>query len=151
MTDPVTNTVLLEQMRKINDETKSSLFERMQEINNDTKTSLLEEMRKMNDETKSSLLRQTKEMLDDGLFQTEKKFIDHMQGMRYGLEQKIGRVDGKVEKLTVLMYRGFEEARLHRQALQEDLDASIGMLDRHDKKLARIKVGPSRKRRRGSR
>ncbi len=40
--------------------------------------------------------------------------------------------------MNIKMNDGFKEARQHREALQEDLDASIRMLGKHDKKLARL-------------
>ncbi len=68
--------------------------------------------------------------------------LEHMQGMKLELQkeiksaktelqQQIAQLDGKTD-------RGFEDARKHRESLQEDLDASIRMLGKHDRKLARL-------------
>lgn len=38
------------------------------------------------------------------------------------------------------MNQGFGEAIKHRQSLQEDLEASIAMLGRHQEKLERISI-----------
>jgi hypothetical protein len=75
--------------------------------------------------------------------------LQHMQAMKSSLElkieaivQKIDVLDQKVDKntasLTSEMRSGFEEARQHRQALQEDLEATMHMLSKHEKKLARL-------------
>ena len=71
--------------------------------------------------------------------------LEHMQGMKNDLQQqiadldaKIGGLDGKVSRLDKKMTEGFEDARLHRQALQEDLEATMRMLSKHDAKLARL-------------
>lgn len=64
--------------------------------------------------------------------------LEHIQAMKNDLIQRIDLVDTTVERLTQRVEQGFEEARLHRQALQEDLDATIRMVGKHDKKLACI-------------
>lgn len=69
---------------------------------------------------------------------TNRLLLEHMQGMKNDLQQQIGNLDEKITKLEENVNRGFEEARIHRQALQEDLDASITMLGKHDRKLARL-------------
>jgi len=66
--------------------------------------------------------------------------MEHMQGMKYDLQQQISRLDMKVDNLERKVDEGFEDARLHRQALQEDLDVSIAMLGRHQEKLQKITV-----------
>ena len=78
--------------------------------------------------------------------------LKHMQGMKNdlqqqiadldvkigGLDTKIGSLDTKVSRLEKRVAEGFEDARLHRQALQEDLEATMRMLSKHDAKLARL-------------
>lgn len=68
--------------------------------------------------------------------------LEHMQAMKTDLQRQIAGLDKKIDtKITVLekyVRKGFEEARQHRQALQEDLDASIRMLGKHDAKLAHL-------------
>jgi hypothetical protein len=63
-------------------------------------------------------------------------------GVKSSLEEKIAvldqKIEGKTTSLTAEMRRGFQEAREHRQALQEDLEATMRMLSRHDRKLARL-------------
>ena len=55
-----------------------------------------------------------------------------------GVEQKITGVEKNTALLTEEMRKGFEVARQHRQALQEDLEATMRMLGKHDAKLARL-------------
>ena len=78
--------------------------------------------------------------------------LEHMQGMKNDLQQQIGdlkerivRVDGRIDglggrmtRLEQAMQRGFEEARQHSEALQEDLEPTIRMVVKHEKKLARM-------------
>lgn len=85
--------------------------------------------------------------------------LQHMQGMKNDLQAQIsglgrqisgingkmerldGRMDGLDQKLSHLeskMDRGFEDARLHRQALQEDLEETMRVQGRHGVKLARL-------------
>ncbi len=64
--------------------------------------------------------------------------LQHIQAMKSGLELQIAAVDQKIDKNTDEMRKGFEEARQHRQALQEDLEATMRMLSKHETKLARL-------------
>lgn len=68
--------------------------------------------------------------------------LQHIQAMKSSLELQIAAVDQKVDRntsaLTSEMRKGFEEARQHRQALQEDLEATMRMLSKHETKLARL-------------
>jgi hypothetical protein len=61
-----------------------------------------------------------------------------MEALKNSLESKIVSLDTRVDTLTTEMQRGFEEARQHRQALQEDLEATMLMLSKHEAKLARL-------------
>lgn len=76
---------------------------------------------------------------------TNGMLLQHMQGMKYDLEVKIDDVGRglrglaqKVDRLSQRVEEGFEEARQHRQALQEDLEATILMQAKHQAKLARL-------------
>lgn len=76
---------------------------------------------------------------------TNKMLLEHMQAMKQdllrqisGLDTKVGGLDAKVSRLEERVERGFEDARLHRQALQEDLEATMRMLAKHEAKLVRL-------------
>ena len=75
--------------------------------------------------------------------------LEHMQVMKSDLQQQIAALDQKIDQkiarvekntanLTEEMRKGFEEAREHRQALQEDLEATMRMLAKHNVKLAQL-------------
>ncbi len=71
--------------------------------------------------------------------------LEHIQAIhgelltvKQDLQQQIARVDAKVDRLEQKVHQGFEEARQHRQALQEDLDATIRMVGKHEVKLTRL-------------
>lgn len=76
---------------------------------------------------------------------TNKVLLEHILAMKTGIDEKIDSLIYKIEDLqnqinglTVKMNQGFEDARQHRQALQEDLEATMLMLSKHEKKLARL-------------
>ena len=76
---------------------------------------------------------------------TLRTLLLHMQGMKndlqqqiLGLDKKVGKIEIKLTNLETEVHEGFMEARLHRESLQEDLDATIRMQYKHDKKLARL-------------
>jgi cell division protein FtsL len=83
---------------------------------------------------------------------TNAVILQHIQGMKYDLQQQINSLDQKISGVSVEvsslkheMRQGFESARLqfeearqHRQALQEDLDATIRMVGKHQVKLTRL-------------
>ena len=78
---------------------------------------------------------------------TNKVLLEHMQGMKHELQQQITglgmrmeRVEVNLKQLSQQVEDGFEEARQHRQALQEDLEATIAMQAKHQQKLAKISV-----------
>jgi len=78
--------------------------------------------------------------------------LEHMQGMKYEFLQRIGSVDGRLENMDGRLKnveeglkglrqdtnQGFEEARQHRQALQEDLEETMRVQNGHTKKLATL-------------
>ena len=64
--------------------------------------------------------------------------LQHIHAMKSSLESQIAALDQKVDKTTIEMRTGFEEARQHRQALQGDLEATMRMLSKHESKLARL-------------
>ncbi len=61
-----------------------------------------------------------------------------MQFMKNDLQVQIQSMRVQIAVLDERTSKGFEEARQHRQALQEDLEATMRMLYKHDKKLARL-------------
>lgn len=68
-----------------------------------------------------------------------------MLTMNNGLQQQINGLGQQIVGLRLEMNQRFfevnqklEEARQHRQALQEDLDATIRMVGKHQVKLAKI-------------
>lgn len=69
---------------------------------------------------------------------TTRMLLEHMQAMKSELLQRISSLEIKVTTLANTMNVGFEDARLHRQALQEDLEVTILMVGKHDKKLAHL-------------
>lgn len=80
--------------------------------------------------------------------------LQHMQGMKSdlqlqiaavyqkitALEKKTGGVEKNMASMAEEMRNGFEEARMHRQSLQEDLEATMRMLSKHSTKLARLQA-----------
>lgn len=80
-------------------------------------------------------------MTDDGVI-TNRMLLDHMQAMKHELIERFnGRFNGlevRVDRLEQKVERGFEEARQHRQALQEDLDATIRLQGKHSEQLAQL-------------
>ncbi len=76
---------------------------------------------------------------------TNKVLLEHMQGMKSdlqvqitGLGDKVVGLQGQITNLTIKVEQGFSETQKDIQALQEDLDATIAMASRHDRKLARL-------------
>lgn len=70
-------------------------------------------------------------MTDDGTI-TNKVLFDHIQLGRKEtreLKKDLVRLEKKVDE-------GFEHARVHREAIEEDLKATIQMQFRHEKELA---------------
>lgn len=75
---------------------------------------------------------------------TNKILLGHMQAMKNDLQTQITTMKNDLQtQITGLkedVHLGFTEAREHRQALQEDLEATMRMLAKHQEKLARISV-----------
>jgi methylphosphotriester-DNA--protein-cysteine methyltransferase len=65
-----------------------------------------------------------------------------MQAMKVGLESQMqamkSDLTSQISALDAKMQAGFEEARQHREALQEDLEATMKVLSKHERKLARL-------------
>lgn len=78
-------------------------------------------------------------MTDDGAI-TNQMLLEHMQASilssKVEVLQRIDKLEGRVDRLQERVEKGFEEARQHRQALQEDLDATIRTQFKHQKQLA---------------
>jgi hypothetical protein len=84
-------------------------------------------------------------MTDEGKI-TNKMLFDHIQlGRKETREIKkdLQRLEEKVDKGFAYVDRRFEEARLHREAIQEDLDATIKMQAAHEQELAVLTGRPS--------
>lgn len=64
--------------------------------------------------------------------------LQHMQGMKAELKQDIQNVSTRIDQLEQKVDKGFKDARQHREALQEDLNATILMVGKHQRKLARL-------------
>lgn len=82
---------------------------------------------------------------------TIKMLLEHMQAMEGRLLTQIGglgkRLGGVEQRLTALeerVDRGFEDARRHRESLQEDLDATIRLQGKHSATLTRLARAGSR-------
>lgn len=85
---------------------------------------------------------------------TNRMLLGHMQAMKNELLQKIMAVEGGwenmgeglqqlkivIQRLEQKVDRGFEEATQHRQALQEDLEATMQLQLKQQRKLERISV-----------
>ena len=69
---------------------------------------------------------------------TNKVLLEHMQGMKHELLQKIGLVEEGLKRLRQDTNQGFEEAKQHRQALQEDLEETMRVQSGHTKRLATL-------------
>lgn len=87
---------------------------------------------------------------------TNHVLLGHMQSMKEKLGNRIGKVEtgvnslgkkvGNLEKridnLSTEMKQGFQEAKQHREALQEDLEATILKLDHvhknHERRIVRL-------------
>jgi peptidoglycan hydrolase CwlO-like protein len=76
---------------------------------------------------------------------TNRVLLEHIQAMKQDLQMQITALDRKVDTGFTYMHRKFsdidaklEDARQHREALQEDLVATIRQVAKHEKKLARL-------------
>jgi hypothetical protein len=91
-------------------------------------------------------------MTDDGTI-TNRMLLEHIQAGKNELKQEFGRRFNRLEKwvdrLEIEMKSGFQQvrselnaARIHREMLQEDLDATIRMQFQHQKQLAVLSGSP---------
>ncbi len=73
---------------------------------------------------------------------TNKMLLEHMQGMKSELQEQMARMQidlqGQITNQTGEMRQGFSDTRKDIQALQEDLEATMQMVGKHDTKLARL-------------
>ena len=69
---------------------------------------------------------------------TNKMLLEHMQGMKEALQEQITGLGGNIVSLGMEMRQGFSDTQKDIQALQEDLVATMLMLDKHSTKLARL-------------
>ena len=70
--------------------------------------------------------------------------IKVIKGDIIGIKEDITGIKEDIKGVKIDMKTGFEEAALHRKALQEDMEATIGMQAVHQKKLAKISVPAGR-------
>jgi hypothetical protein len=83
-------------------------------------------------------------MTDDGVI-TTKILLEHIQVNTAAvgkLSSKVDSLSERVDGLEKTMKKGFEEAKQHRDNLQEDLEATISMQFEHKKQLAVLTGGP---------
>jgi septation ring formation regulator EzrA len=91
---------------------------------------------------------------------TNRVLLEHMQAMKEEfllrlsamgsglgnrldtLDKRMEKMETKMEKMETKMEQGFQEAREHREALQEDLEATILQVDRvqkdHGRRITRL-------------
>lgn len=74
-------------------------------------------------------------MTDDGVI-TNAMLLQHIQAGDNGLKQQIKKLEQKMDRKFEEVDRKFEEARQHREAIQEDLYATIKMQAAHERELA---------------
>lgn len=85
---------------------------------------------------------------------TLRVILEHIQASKNDLQRQIIQLDakftgkfdaldakfeGKLARLERQMIQGFEDARLHRQALQEDLEETMRVQSKHARQLNRIR------------
>lgn len=81
-------------------------------------------------------------MTDDGTI-TNRMLLEHQQAMKRELTDRINTLEQKVDRGFADNDRRFEEARRHREGLQEDLEATMMMQYRHEKELAVLTGRPA--------
>lgn len=69
---------------------------------------------------------------------TNRMLLEHMQGMKNELKEQTRGIEGRLTRLESKVDRGFEEAKIHRQALQEDLEATMRQQGKHERKLTSL-------------
>lgn len=89
------------------------------------------------DITNGVLLEHIQGMRND-LQQQINSLKQQMTGLGQSLQQQISTLDRKVTHFSEEMHQGFEDARLHRQALQEDLEETMRVQSKHAAQLAHI-------------
>lgn len=137
MTNEITNGMLLEHIQAMRNDLQNQIQA--------SKTNLQVEIQGLKTDLQVEV-QGLKTDLQGEIQVTKKDLLGHLQAMKndlqnqlYSLDRKYNGLDGKLASFEAKMERGFIEAREHRQAIQEDLDATIRMVAKHDKKLARIK------------
>ena len=80
-------------------------------------------------------------MTDDGVI-TNKILLEHIQGLRGEMVQRFDTLEKRVDRLAQEVKQGFKQARDDREAIREDLDATIRMQALHDKKIAVLAGDP---------
>lgn len=82
----------------------------------------------------------TNQVLLDHMQSMKFELQQEMRGMKFELQHEIRDVQKNLKNLEERVERGFEEARLHREALQEDLEATMRMQAKHQRKLEKLSV-----------
>lgn len=135
MAKDITTGMLLEQMQLMKSDLLMQMQSQMQTMKVDLFTQMQSEMQTM-----------------------KVDLLDHMQGMKNDLQQQItglgdkvtsldrrvSNLESNVTNLAVAMRQGFDDARLHRQALREDLEATMRQQRKHNTKLVRLTKPGSR-------
>lgn len=84
-------------------------------------------------------------MTDNGAI-TNQMLLEHIQAgkseLKLEFSRRFDRLERRVDHLEVQMKQGFEDARLDRQGIHDDLDATIRMQAKHDHQIAVLAGGP---------
>lgn len=97
-----------------------------------TNTMLLEHMQEMKEDLQNQIIG-----LQGQIIGVDTR-IEGLDNRVEGLGNRIDNLDKKIIILKEEMHSGFEDASQHRQALQEDLEASMRILGKHETKLVRL-------------
>ncbi len=92
----------------------------------------------MADDITNGMLLQHMQGMKNDLQQQLDGLNGKMDGLKTELKKDIGRLDNKITLLSTKMDQGFEDARRHREALQEDLEETMRVQGKHGVKLARL-------------
>ena len=72
---------------------------------------------------------------------TPRMLLQHMQGMKSDLQTQISHLASEVRNGFAETRRQFEEAREHRQALQEDLEETMRQQSKQNTRITRLQKG----------
>jgi hypothetical protein len=80
-------------------------------------------------------------MTDDGTI-TNRMLLEHMQAGDNALKQELKELKKEVQQGFQKVDLQLQEAKEHREAIQEDLDATIKMQASHEQELAMLSGRP---------